>query len=202
MSDLFGPIVTGHDVEEAVRDHLKEWSVTYLAEMERLTGRDPETLPKVRSWTIEPDEPATKWPEDQFPAVVVVSPGLVEQPYVEGDGTVYATWTIGLAALTSARTEQATRELAKVYAAHLRAIMLQRPSIGGFASDTHWLDEDYNILPTDTRRSLAAGYLVFNVTAAQVLNVYGGPTEPPDEPYEDPADWPTVDTTEVTAEKQ
>lgn len=202
MTDLFGPIVTGHDVEEAVRDHLKNFSVTYLAEMERITGRDPEKLPKVRSWTIEPDEPATKWPEDQFPAVVIVSPGLAEKPEVEGDGTVYATWTIGLAALTSAKTEQGSRETAKLYTAHLRAIMLQHPSIGGFAADTHWLDEDYTILPTDTRRTLAAGYLVFNVTAAEVLNVNGGPIEPPAEPYEEPDDWPTVAETAVTAEKQ
>jgi hypothetical protein len=197
---IFGQILTGTDVEDAVTDHLKLWSATYLAEMERQSGREPQSLPHVRSWNVVPTEPE-KWPENQLPAVLVISPGLIGEPQEQGDGVTVATWSLSLSAITSARSEKGTRQLAHLYVAHLRAIMLQHPGISGFAQDTLWMGEAYDTVPQELRRTLAGATGAFAVEVSDVINRYGGPTEPADQPYDDQSDWPTVEETVVTAEK-
>lgn len=197
---VFGPIKTGYEVEQAVIAHLKRWMATYLAELERISELEAESLPMVRSWTTQAS--TEKWPEDQLPAVLVVSTGLTDQPRSEGDGTTHATWRIGLAAICSARTEAKTHAFAKLYFAALRTIMLQHPSLGGYAEKTVWGSEQYDALPIDEeKRTLAAGYGVFDVTVAEVANKLAGVLEPPDDPYAEPGDWPTVETTEVDIER-
>lgn len=198
---IFGPILTGDDVEKAVVAHLKTWSTTYLAEMERQTERAVESLPAVRSFTTTPREPE-KWPEDQLPAILVVSPGLAAVPEVHGDGTMRATWQVGIAAIVEARSEAATRTAAHLYFAHAMAIMLQKAGIGGIADDTllatPW---QYDTLPVESRRTLGAVYAVFEVAVDKILNTRAGPEVPLDTPYQEPSDWPTVDSVEVTADK-
>lgn len=196
----FGQILTGTDVENAVTEHLKAWSPTYLAELERQSGRDPEALPRVKSWNVVPAEPE-KWPENQLPAVLVISPGLIGEPEEEGDGKTYATWNLSLSAICSAKSGKAPRQLAHLYVAHLRAIMVQRPSISEFAQDTQWLGEVYDTVPQELRRTLSGATAAFAVQVPNVIDRYGGPNEPLEEPYEEPSDWPTVEETDVTAEK-
>lgn len=198
---IFGDILTGADVEDAVVDHLKAWSPTYLAELERQAERTPESLPAVRSWNVVPSEP-DKWPENQLPAVLVVSPGIIGEPQEQGDGKVVVTWNIGIAAICSAKSEDGTRRNARLYLAHLRAILIQHPKFADFAQDTEWLGEAYDsVIPQEYRRSLSGAQTTFAVQVADVIDRYGGPSEPLADPYEEPSDWPTVATTEVTAEK-
>lgn len=198
---IFGDILTGDDVEKAVVAHLKNWSRTYLAELERQTDRTADSLPQVRSFTTTPREPE-KWPEDQLPAILVVSPGLADVPNLQGDGQMRATWSVGIAAIVEARSEAATRTGAHLYFAHAMAIMLQKAGIGGIADDTMLATPwQYDVLPVESRRTLGAVYAVFEVSVDEVLNTRGGPEEPLAEPYEDPGDWPTAETVEVTADK-
>jgi hypothetical protein len=78
-----GAVVTGRDVELAALALLQRWSGTYLAEMERQSGRAPASLPRVRGWATAAD--FETWPEDQVPRVLLVSPGLLGPPMADGN---------------------------------------------------------------------------------------------------------------------
>jgi hypothetical protein len=72
----FGPFVSASDVELALLEHVQLWLADYLAEVDRRYDDDVGTLPYPRGWVISAD--VEKMPEDQTPAIVVASPGLLE----------------------------------------------------------------------------------------------------------------------------
>jgi hypothetical protein len=198
---IFGAIVTGADVEGWCLETLKQWSPTYLAELERQHGRTAGELQPVRAWVTVPS--FDKWPEDQLPAVLLLSVGIAAPPLKRGDGRYRARWQMGLACICSARTQELSHELAMLYLAAHRAILLQRPSLGGHAAGINWLDENYDDLPLDDLRSLSAGQAIFTVEVEGVVSGDAGPLSPdqPLTPATDPwPDWPTAATVEVTVE--
>lgn len=180
--EVFGEILHGGQVEQAALDILRAWTPTYINEMCRQTGRDVGSLPYVRSWTVVND--FEKWPEDQLPCVLVISPGLAEPPTREGDGTYSARWALGTGVIVSSRSQEETNEYAKLYSAAIRAALLQNGSLAGFAEGTWWEDERYNDLPSEDGRSLAAGQNLFTVEVRGVLASKEGPGTP--DPHDDP----------------
>lgn len=200
---IFGQLKHGGLVEDAALATLKDWMPAYVAELERQTGRTARSLPQIRSWVLRPE--FEYWPEDlQTPAIVVVSPGLAgERPTKTGDGYYRASWSLGVAAVCEASTQEATRELARVYAAAVRGCLLQRRSLEGAMRITDWVDESYDDIPTEKRRTIAAGMNVFTVEMEQVVSVAEGPRgAPPLDPYLDPGDWPVVETAEVEIQRR
>jgi hypothetical protein len=200
-SDI-GAVVTGRDVELAALALLQRWSGTYLAEMERQTGRAPASLPRVRAWSTAAD--FETWPEDQVPRVLLVSPGLLEPPKANGLGDHRVTWSLGLGVVVSASTMPETMVLAKLYTAALRVCLLQHQSLEGFAAGVDWLDENYDDLPSIDTRSLGAGQAIFAVHVDDVSRRWGGPPTPNDPPSPDtdplPTD-PTATTVEIAVER-
>lgn len=197
---VFGTITTPGEVAEAMISHLQAWETSYLAEMERISGRDPQELPRIRAWETVPREP-DKWSEDQLPAVLCVSTGLLGAPRKEGDGTMSGKFSVGIGVITSANTQENSLELASLYFTGFLAAIMQHPSLGGFARGTDCTDIDQDLIPVDKRRTLASFYGTFAVDVEQVLNLRAGLAEPPDEPYE-PIDPVTVEETEITVTHQ
>jgi hypothetical protein len=196
---IFGPVVTGGDVEQWCLDLLRKWSGTYLSELERQHGYVAGTLQRVRAWLTAPS--FDKWPEDQLPAVVLVSVGLMEPPLREGDGRYRGRWGMSLGVVCSARTQELSHEQSMLYLAAHRAILLQRPSLEGHAAGISWLDEDYTSLPYDDVRSLGAGTAAFSIEVRGITLGDAGPVTPDDPLAPDTApwpDWPTADTVDVT----
>jgi hypothetical protein len=193
FTSAIGPIVTGRDVELAALRMLKRWSSTYLAEAERQTGRTVGSLPRVRAWTTAPD--FEKWPEDQLPCVLLISPGLAEPPNVRGTGNYRARFSLGIAVIVSAARMDDTAALAKLYCATLRACLLQHQSLEGFAAGVTWLDENYDDLPSIDDRSLGAGQAIFAVEVDGISTRWNGPTSPDSEPPEPPTDPIPADPT-------
>lgn len=194
---VFGPIITGSDVLDAVQDTIATWQTTYLAEIERRTDRTAQALPLIRNYTRTPD--FAGWPEDQLPSCLLVCPGLENAPVQHADGTMDMTWSVGVAIVVSASTLAATNDLAKVYAAAIRTLLLQQPSLGGFAQGLSLTDESYDDMASDDGRSLAAGQVVFNVDVRSIGNAHMGLPAPPEDPYTDPQ-LPEVSTTTVDVE--
>lgn len=195
---VFGSLITGSDVEAWVTDTLQTWMATYLGEMERRTGRPGGSLQPPRSYVTVNE--LVRWPEEQIPAVIIVSPGLADEPARHGDGGYTAGWVVDIGVIVSASSRQATSELAKVYAVAVRAALLQHRSLGGRASGVSWVDESYDDLPAEQGRTLAAGLGRFHVRAKDVVNSDAGtanPVPPPD-PVIPPGDWPTVREDGVT----
>ena len=176
----FGRILTGRHVEQRVLDRCKQWSPTYLAELGRQTGREPDALPQVRAWTLAND--LEKWPEDQLPAVLIISTGLIDEPTKEGRGIWRSKWALGIACIVSAARPDETSDLARTYAAAMRTLLLQHPPEGCFGIT--WRDESYDDIAQIDGRSISCGQVVFDVEYSEVVSAYRGPVTPPDPPHE------------------
>jgi hypothetical protein len=194
FGSTIGPIVAASDVERAALATIKKWVSTYLGEAEGQHDRARGSLPRPRSYTTT--NSFDKWPEDQLPCVLLVCPGLVEQPRAEGNGHYHAVFAVGVAVIVSAKTEAATEELAKLYVSAVRTCLIQQQSLGGFADSTEWLDETYDDLPSEDMRSLGAGQSIFAVHVGDLSRRYTGPPHPvaevPVPPYGPMPDDPTA----------
>lgn len=198
VNPIFGKMITGPDVERAAIDTITLWEETYLAEMERQQGLSPHDLPLFRSKTTS--NAFQKWTEDQLPGLVAVSPGLQSKPKVEGDGKYRAPFILGFAVVCSADTRENTHMLAGLYAAVLRAIILQVPDLGGISRGVVWEHEAYDDISADKNRSLASAQVMFTVEIADVIHSKAGMRDPMEDPYADPT-TPVAETVEVTTEK-
>ncbi len=187
-ASIFGRIVTGGDVEQWCLDLLHTWFGTYLAELERQHGITEGTLQRPRAYLRVPS--LDKWPEDQLPAVLLVSEGTLDLPQRDGRKVHRARWLMGAATVCSARSEAESRALAMLYVAALRALLIQRPSLDGKAQGTVWMAESYTELDYDDGRSLAAGQAAFTVEVDDVVSGDAGPLTPtaPLDPDTEP--WP------------
>jgi hypothetical protein len=197
FTSAIGKIVTGRDVELAALAVLKRWSSTYLAEAEAATGRVRGSLPRIRAWTTASE--FEKWPEDQLPAVLLISPGLAAPPRADGNGTYRASFALGVAAIVSTSHMDETAALAKLYCATLRACLLQHQSLEGFAAGVTWADENYDDLPSIDDRSLGAGQAIFVVEVDAISTRWNGPIHPSEPPTPDAAPLPDDPTATAVA---
>lgn len=201
MGSWFGPIIGGEQLEVAVKDTLKLWLPTYLAEIERQRGLDPRSLPMIRNFTFANE--LEKFPEDQLPVAVIISPGIGgDLPTMDGEGQYTAKFICGIAVIVSADTQTNTNRLSKMYGAAIRACLLQQPSLGGFASGVEWQDERFDDIPSEDRRSLAAAQEIFHMEVSGITNERLGMAVPPDDPYAVPAEWPEAETVQVSIDKE
>lgn len=184
----FGRIVTAHDIEQAALSVLRTWAPYYLAEVDRQAG-DQSTgqLPEPRSYQVWSERDS--WPEHQLPAVIVVSPGTTD-PRPERDGTGYRVrWALSVGAVVSASDQHHTRRLAAVYVAALRAVLIQRPALGGLAQGVDWLNEEI-VTEDETARTIALGVADFVVDVPAVVDPSEGPAMPPGDPPPPDDPWP------------
>lgn len=198
---MYGFLKSGYDVEQAVIRHLRGdrpdvkdghlgWMTPYIAEVERQLGLDPETIPLIRSYVTANE--FRKWPEEQTPGILVVSPGLTDPPLREGDGSYRGRFSLGVAAIAKGRTKEETQRNAKVYGAAVAGALIQHPSLEGFARGLEWRDQSYTDIDSDEGRTLASSQNIFQVEVSNLVLAFGGPVVSPEDPYEDPGDWPTV----------
>lgn len=185
MTNVFGPIVTGRAVRRAMIDHLKLWSPTYLAEVARVEGYDPAALPLFRSWVSALDLPEGKFEEHQMPSCVVVAPGILTEPRKQG-GLYITRWAVSVGCVVSGQDREGTFNLSELYAAAVRAAVVQNSSLGGFATATDWLGERYDEVPNVMLRTLAAGSVQFSVEVQGAVMPGEGPGEPLVDPILDP----------------
>lgn len=196
---IFGRIITGWQVEQWCIDVLKRWESTYLSEVERQSGMVAGTLQRARSFvrTISFD----KWPEDQLPAVMLVSTGLAEPPKKLGDGAYRKRWLVGVGVCDEASTQEAARRNMHMRATAMQALLVQRPSLDGQANGVVLLDDSYDNVPYDDGRTLSGGISLFAVDVENCLSANAGPLlpdVPADEPWQD---WPVVTTHDELVER-
>jgi len=170
---IFGTLVEGGAVEKATELTLKTWIDTYLAEVERQSARVAGSIQRPRSWINVSD--FEKW--QALPCIMIISPGLSDVPVRDGNGYYRAVWTLGIAAIISARTKEMALSLSRAYGAAIRGVMLQHRSLDGQAQGVSWLDERYDDLPDD-RRILTAVRLVFDVEMDKITSTKAGPVDP------------------------
>lgn len=194
---VFGQITTAIEVQEAVVSTIKTWIEDYLADRERKDGLEPRKIAKPKSYVLSDDGSLNKKPEDQTPTVVVLCPGTANQPLIEGDGTYRIGWLVNVAVIVSARDHKSTQELAKRYAAVMRALLVQNASLGGFSDGVTWRGERYDDLSAEDDRTIAATVNVFEVLVPDVVQAGAGLRTPSPDPYDDEPTLPTVGESEV-----
>jgi hypothetical protein len=156
---------------------LKMWFPTYIREIEYQRGWTVGDIPMPKTY-------AERWafdsyPDDKMPAVIVVSPGMAQPPYRDGDGTISGWWALGVGIIAAASTEDNSERLAKTYGAAARLILSQK----GFL-DESWefngieiVNESYDEIPDiEQARTMRSVHVIAQV---QVLDMWNSDLGPP-----------------------
>lgn len=194
VSTVYGRVITGGEVRKAVRDTIVAWADTYVDEMGRQVGL---VLKPLRIFGMFG---GPTFPPDQIPGCVIVAPGIVGDPERRGDGTVDVRWAVGVGVIVADATAELAIARAEPYGAALRALLVQQGSLGGFAVETTWVDEETTPIAYETDRAVAASSLQFEVQLRAVMDRWAGPTVPPADPTVE-QDLTTVVTTNPTLER-
>lgn len=198
---IFGQVVTNLDVEAALAGTIKLWLPDYLAEVGEQKGYARGSLPMFRSYV--PAVTLDRFDEDQIPSCVIIVPGTLDQPQ-NRQGAANARWSAGIGCIVSGKDREGTRKLASTYTAAVRTLLLQKPSLGGFAQGLVWMSERYDALPevAGEIRTFGAGVLQFGVDVNAVSKLVGGPMQPTVSPTAAPADWPLTETIAISVTKE
>lgn len=202
MTDQFGEIFVSAKLEQTIIDTLKRWFPTYLQEIELQLGRTRGQIPAPKSWAVR--NRFDKMPENQMPGIVVFIPGLDDVPTMEGDGTIMATWRVGIAGIVYTSEPNTTNLVAKIYGAVIRGIMEQKGGEAKVFSGIKLVDETYAEVPQlEDDGMMGVVALYFRVSVDQVVNKYLGPASPIPDPDTQPgAQYPLVEKVIIEMEKE
>jgi hypothetical protein len=188
-------MLTPGDVERRIVTHLSAWMPTMLAAVERHAELDAGALPAVRAY-----ERASEFekPDEVVPPVVILVVPDVPDVEQDGEGRFRATFTVDTGVLVEAGGQDswnAARDLAGWYAWALVKSLL---SPGLDAYGVTWRGAEFDAIPYDAHRTMAAARLPFAVTFEDVLEQHVGPLEPLEDPYVVPDDPPDVTGSDVS----
>jgi hypothetical protein len=194
---LYGRLISGVDVEQAIKRRLDDRLGDYLSEVERQHGLVVGTLARPRAFVV-----AERWPEDQLPAIVVEAPGTTDLPAADGQGRYSARFELVLTILVAAST--GALELSKLYALALRALAVQQPSALFMGVD--WVSERYPRPDLVGGRTFYTAEVALEVHVPDVTNRHEGPPDEPgwpDPPPDDPNSpaWPVAASAELELDK-
>jgi hypothetical protein len=192
MSNRFGTLAGGDQVDAALLSVLNQWMPTYLRAV--CEDREIDLLDAPRSITVASE--FARFPEAQLPAIVVVNGGT-ETP-TERPGHYDARWPVQVCVECQAAKQTETRRNAAIYLIAARESLLRRRSLGAGFKGLDWGGESYTLRDVEDRRSIAGATATFTLEREAVAQIGGGPSEPDQAPY---PDWPTVSATEITVEK-
>jgi hypothetical protein len=206
---IFGTIVSDDQVEEAVIVTLQKWIPTYLSEVERQRGIDAGYYRRPESGSYYARTDFDKWPEEMLPAIIVIAPGIEDDPSKAGDGVYRGLFPIAVTCVVSSTNQIETRRYAQRLGAAIRAALVQHQSLGNALDDevrgVDWIGARNNELPPEGDRSIWANRQLFAVEVGDVVTKSAGPRNadpivPSTAPYPDP---PTVipNATEITLKK-
>lgn len=201
---VYGPILDGSDVEQALIAHLRHWVPATSAYVRKQKDPDEtkwaEGIAPIREYGVShADAIARKWPEDQLPMLIAQSPGMEEDPVVEEGSRVAATYGVLLAAVASSVTMEDAKELARLYSTAARLAIMQNPQLDAgtgdhFASHIEMGRERYGqVRPgIEGERNLMIAWIPYLIAVPQIMDVSGGPINAPEDPEAEVPDWPTV----------
>lgn len=190
MTDIgvYRGLVLASDVDDAIVSTLQTWMPQYIAMVSRKIGQAWNWLPPPKSYVVTNDP--NHWPEEQLPAVVVANAKTDSHP--KRNGQAYrVTWPLKIVVFVSANDRPATERLAKYYGGAVRLILAQKPALGGIAAGTEWEGEEYNLRIADQdQRVLGSCANSFCVDVRNVMQAFGGPSDPNGDPSTPPTDDP------------
>lgn len=181
---VFTPIFISQELENTTKLLLQEWFPTFIVETCDQHNIDPADIkiPEARNYSSRSKYDDTL-PGEAFPRVVVISPGIMGAPKMDGGRQYRAIWRLGIGVATVATSEETAKLHGDIYAAAAREIMIKYGG-GALNGNIVWLDEQYADLPgSDTIQQARAVALWFSVDINNVASKRGGPTIPDAAPY-------------------
>ena len=187
---VIGNIVTAWDVEQAVKTTLQTWLDTYLTDCERQSnGRwairgiqrppDPE-----QSWEIVSEY--TDIPAKILPAISIESSAMATDPEIEAEGDVTGRWSITVQTVVKGQNRPHSRDIASMYEAAIRTILMHKGGLGGFADATVVGRSNFTLIPASRGKTLVGCEVPLTVIVPQTNLRTSGPEEPDDPPPVDP----------------
>lgn len=207
---VFSTIISDDQVEEAVLETIRKWLPTYMSEVERQRGLDPPYYQRPQSGSYYVRTDFDKWPEEMLPAVIIIAPGIEDDPTRSGAGIYRGKFGIAVTSVVSSNNQEETRRYAMRMGAAIRAAILQHQSLDqamdGQVRGVDFVGSRNNELPPEDERTIWAYRQLFAVEVDSIVTRPAGPhtPEPPDDPNVPVPDWPTVEPgkTEVTLAKE
>jgi len=202
-NDTFGPLFVPASLERSMLTLLETWLPVYLAEIERQNDLATCTIARPRSYATSVE--ADLEPGEQLPAIIAISPGTIAAPEREADEWT-AWWQLTVVALVMTPAEISTRELAGMYAAAIRGVVLQHAGLDNALVEATWWDgEEYQGEPgSDRNRTRGAALVNFRVKIGRgIVDTTAGPVsmgavaDPCTDEFDPPA---TVQTVHVDVE--
>lgn len=208
----YGPLVVETDVDDAVIAALRSRLPSHLSEIERhrnLTAPEgyDHYLPRPHNEnyanTLDDDE----FMDHRLPAVIVTTARTTGEPQQDGEGIIYAAFSVVVSAVVRGRTPPETRKTAALYGGAVRRLLTQHQDLDGFSGDLRWIGG--NVAPvqdtTGAGRYLAASINEFTVYVDQVMQAgvgpfIEGPYEPADPDDPDVVPEPLVEVSSIDVE--
>jgi hypothetical protein len=193
--DVFKDIISFDEIEDQILANLENWMPTYMAELCRQKGIDPTLVPAIRSWTN-----LAKFrhePQNQTPAIVVVSAGTTGQPTKDGQGWWRTNALFGVSAIISARDEDSAARMSKRYAAAVRAIMLQQRANVSY-TDIRWNGESFDAIDVRSPDMLQASTGTYEVVLDGLVKSQGAVPKVPSVLAPDPVPLVEEDPGRIT----
>lgn len=150
---------------------------------------DPDPLRRITVWDQVPTLDALT--AAVTPVGGITSPGLVDRPTTRAR-RIDATWRVVVGVWDRGADYDDTVRRVGLWAALVRAVVLEHPTLGGVAAQTLWAGEEYAEIPQrSAARTLGGCAVAFDVTARDVVNLSA-----PDDPVV------TDPSTDVTVEER
>lgn len=186
-ASALGPFIGPAQVRQAVLSTLATWAPFYVNEACRQSG---VALAQFTDFVNEPlDSPTTVV---EAPRYIVAVPQTLGAPHRQGDGTYLCTWDVQIALWLWGADYQETEDHLGYYVTAIRQLMLQQPSLGGFALSTTWRAERYLEVNATAFRTLGQAVIQFAVQVDHVVSAFAGPAVPPTDPTAPAAAAPTA----------
>ncbi len=176
-------VVTGDDVRAAVQDTITTYLPPVLASMGGLEMPKSHQAPTVEAARLD---------AAALPILVVSVPGFADPPTRDEYGVFSGRFNVLIDFLVRSRegSYEATARDVRRYAAAVRTVLVERPTLGGWATGTEVVDESYDDADPRAARTLAQGEVAC-VVAVYDINRAGTA-------YTDPTTPATVTATETS----
>ena len=213
LSDPFGPMVSGFDVEQAVVHCIRRWMPNYLRAFERQRGLEEGWLPFYRYQTPTSAD-TDRLREDDMPALAIVARGLAASQgrtrtgaarRYDSNRTFVARFALDCHSVCVGPGRHQARQYAQWYTAALRTLLFQHRSLDPSALNVFGLDvtgERYGTRTPTEERTHGEGVVTIEIDVADVMqNIGPSPMYPPSDPDEPLPELPFVDSHEITVER-
>jgi hypothetical protein len=195
--DVFKDIISIDEIEDQILANLQNWMPTYMAEVCRQKSLDSSQVPAIKSWVTL--QRFRHEPHNQTPAIVVVSGGTSGQPVKNGEGWWRSPFVFGVSAIISARDQDSSSKMSKLYAAAVRAIMLQQRTDVMY-TDIRWNGESYDDIDVGSPDMLTAASGTFELMLDGLVKSQGAGPKVPNVAPPDPVSLVTEDPGRITVE--